>query len=86
MKITNRKVKQLFKLVKERNKEIRAISDKYGPLEHQIDTIQSSCKHVFPQPPFFHGVGKVPKGMTSFLDSETCIKCGLDCHDPEEWK
>lgn len=42
---------------------------------HKLQHIQESCKHQFP-----------PYGTVNFLDSETCVKCGKDCHDPEEWK
>lgn len=41
----------------------------------KLRDIQGNCVHQFP-----------PMGSVNFLDSETCVKCGKDCHDPEEWK
>jgi hypothetical protein len=55
-------------------------------LRAKLREVQNSCKHEFPGPPYYFGFGKAPEGQTHHLDSETCVLCGLDCHDPEEWK
>lgn len=75
---------QKIKRLHEKLDKASSLQAKYAG---QLREIQDACKHEFPKAPFYFGYDdSAPEGMTHHLDAETCLLCGKDCHDPEEWK
>lgn len=59
---------------------------KVSKLQYKLNKIQENCEHEFPVGPFWYGGNRArPEGYIDFVHSETCVKCGKDCHDREEW-